>query len=74
MAGGIATIVYTKQVVDFTGRFDFAERWFLGGGTYTFMKLFGLSVAILSFMWMTGGLNSFLAILARMFVPGSSGI
>lgn len=53
-------IVYTKQVVDFTGTVDFAERMFLQGGTYTFVKLLGLATIILSFMWITGGLQSLL--------------
>lgn len=65
-------IVYTKNVVDFTGRFDFAERWFISGGTYTFIKLLGLSISILSFMWLTGGLESFLAAILRPILPGSS--
>lgn len=71
IVGGILMIVYTKNVVDFTGRFDFAERWFLSGGTYTFMKLLGLSVSILSFMWMTGGLEKFLAAVLGPIIPGS---
>lgn len=71
IAGGIAMIIYTKQVVDFTGRFDFAERWFLSGGTYTFVKLAGLAMTILSFMWLTGGLQPFLAAVLGPVIPGS---
>jgi len=71
IVGGILMIVYTKNVVDFTGRFDFAERWFLSGGTYTFIKLLGLSMSILSFMWMSGGLESFLAAVLGPIIPGS---
>jgi len=63
-------IVYTKAVVDFTGRFDFAERWFLSGGTYTFIKLAGLAMSILSFMWLTGGLQGFLGATLAPFIPG----
>lgn len=70
IVGGILMIVYTKHVVDFTGRFDFAERWFLSGGTYTFIKLLGLAISILAFMWMTGGLESFLAAVLGPFLPG----
>ena len=69
--GGILMIVYTGKVVDFTGRFDFAENWFPGGGTYTFIKLLGLAMAILSFMWITGGLQGFLATFLGPIIPGS---
>lgn len=69
--GGILMIVYTKKVVDFTGHFDFAERWFVSGGTYTFIKLLGLAMSILAFMWMTGGLESFLAGVLGPVIPGS---
>ena len=70
IVGGILMIVYTKPVVDFTGRFDFAERWFLSGGTYTFIKLIGLATSILSFMWLTGGLQAFLGATLGPLVPG----
>ncbi len=63
-------IVYTKPVVDFTGKFDFAERWFLSGGTYTFVKLFGLMLSIGSFMWLTGGLDAFLGATLGPIIPG----
>ena len=55
---GLALIVYTEKVVDFIGKIDFAERIFIGGGTYTFVKLFGVLLMIGSFMYMTGGLQS----------------
>ena len=70
IVGGILMIAFTKPVVDFTGRFDFAERWFPGGGTYTFIKLAGLAMTILSFMWMTGGLESFLRATLGPLIPG----
>ncbi|NCP67657.1 hypothetical protein GW756_05305 [bacterium] len=70
IVGGILMIVYTKPVVDFTGRFDFAERWFLSGGTYTFVKLMGLAISILSFMWLTGGLQAFLQATLGPMIPG----
>ncbi len=68
--GGILMIIYTKPIVDFTGRFDFAERWFLQGGTYTFIKLLGLGLAILSFMYLVGGLEAFIGSTVAPFVPG----
>ena len=68
--GGILMIVYTKQVVDVTGRFDFAERWFLSGGTYTFMKLLGLGLSIGGFMWLTGTMQFFLQTFLAPILPG----
>jgi len=57
---GIYIIVYTKKVGDFTGEIEFAERYLGKGRTYSFLKLIGLAMIIISFMWMTGGLQSFL--------------
>ncbi|MBU1089498.1 hypothetical protein KKF38_01740 [Patescibacteria group bacterium] len=54
IAAGLSLVVYTKRVKDFTGSFDFAEKWFGGGGTYTFLKLFGIVIIIGSFLWLTG--------------------
>ncbi len=68
--GGILMMVYAEKVVDFTGKFDFAERWFVSGGTYTFVKLMGLAMTILSFMYLVGGLDSFLAATLGAFLPG----
>ncbi len=67
---GIAMIVYTDKIVDFTGKFDFAESVFVGGGTYTFMKLLGLGLSILSFMYLIGGLDMFLGSTVGKVVPG----
>lgn len=57
---GIAMIVYARNIVEYIGEIDFAERFFLQGGTYTFVKLFGLGLSILSFMWAMGGLQPML--------------
>ena len=56
-AGGLGLIVYTRQVKEFTGSFDFAEKWFGSGGTYNFLKLVGLIVIIGSLLWVTGTLD-----------------
>ena len=57
---GVLVIVYSKKIVDLTGTIPFAEKIFMNGGTYTFIKLCGLAIIILSFMSITGGLQSFL--------------
>ncbi len=57
---GVAMIYYAKNIVDFTGEIGFAERFFLQGGTYTFIKLLGLAVTILSFMWVIGAIQPML--------------
>ena len=54
---GILMVVYTKPIVDFTGEFPFAEKYFLSGGTYSFIKLLGVMTTVFSFMWITGGLQ-----------------
>lgn len=51
---------YAKNIVDIFGEVAFAETFFTSGGTYTFVKLLGLSLTILSFMWAVGGLQPIL--------------
>jgi len=67
---GILMIIYSDRVVNFTGEVPFAERFFGGGGTYTFIKLLGLAITILSFMWIAGGLGDFFNATVGKFVPG----
>lgn len=57
---GILMVIYTEKIVDFTGDIEFAEKMFLSGGTYTFVKLLGVAITILSFMWIVGGLQPIL--------------
>ena len=45
-AAGIGLVAKTKRVKDFTGNFDFAEKWFGIGGTYSFLKLLGVVLMI----------------------------
>jgi len=68
--GGILMIVYTDKVVSLTGKFEFAERWFVSGGTYTFMKLLGLAISIGGFLWITGTMQFFLKSTLSPIVPG----
>jgi len=67
---GVLMVVYSEKVVRFTGEIPFAEKWFGGGGTYTFVKLLGLVVTLLSIMWVSGGLDSFLRGTIGAFIPG----
>ena len=67
---GILMIVLSEKVVRFTGEFAFAERWFGAGGTYTYIKLLGLLIAVLAFMWIVGGLREFLQSTLGVLIPG----
>ncbi len=71
---GIYILLKADIVVDtFTGQIPFAEKVFGTGGTYTFIKLFGLLLSIFSFMHVTGGLEWFIAGTIGQFIPGFSG-
>jgi hypothetical protein len=57
---GIAIMVYASKIVDnFTGSIGFAERYFGGGGTYTFVRFVGALVAIVSMLFMFGIAGAF---------------
>lgn len=69
---GFFILIRADKVVDnFTGRIDFAEKYLGSGGTYTFIKLFGLAMIILSFMYLTGGLGWFLSNTLGRLIPGT---
>ena len=57
---GILVIVKSARIGDFFGEIAFAEKVFGSGGTYTFVKLSGVVITILSIMWLTGGPQAFL--------------
>ena len=57
---GIIMVWKSTQIGDFTGELDFAEKIFGSGGTYSFIKFFGIAVTLLSIMWLTGGPQVFL--------------
>ncbi len=59
IVAGVLMVVYTKKVGDFTGEIEFAERHMGPGRTYSFIKLFGVVLIILSFLWIGGGLREF---------------
>lgn len=56
---GILCMKYTVQITNFTGKIDFAEKYLRTGlaGTYTWWRLFGLALCIMSVLWMLGKLN-----------------
>ena len=60
IAGGIAVIVYTKQVGDFTGAIGWVEKYFGQGSTYSFIKFVGIFLIFFAFAWMSGGLEDFI--------------
>ena len=57
---GVVIVVKAAQIGNFIGEIDFAEKYLGSGGTYSFIKLFGLGLTILSIIWLTGDLPSFL--------------
>jgi hypothetical protein len=62
LAAGILVMKYSVIITDqFTGKIDMAEKYLgtgIGAGTYTFWKLFGLGLCILSVLWFFGYLSS----------------
>lgn len=57
---GVLIVVKSVVIGDFIGEISFAESVFGNGGTYTFIKFFGVATTILSIMWLTGGPQAFL--------------
>lgn len=57
---GIIMVWKSAQIGDFIGEIDFAEKVFGSGGTYSFIKFFGIAVTIISIMWLSGGPQVFL--------------
>jgi len=53
-------IIYRVKVKDFTGSIGFAERYFGSGGTYTLILLLGLAIFIITLLYVTDTLQSFM--------------
>ena len=54
---GILCMKYTVQITNNTGKVELAEKYLangIGAGTYTFWRLFGLGLCILSVLWILG--------------------
>ncbi len=62
IAGAIAMMKYSVKLADITGKLELAERYlrYPFAGTYSFYKLFGLFLIVVSLLWMFGYFNRFL--------------
>ncbi|PIR96395.1 MAG: hypothetical protein COT92_01365 [Candidatus Doudnabacteria bacterium CG10_big_fil_rev_8_21_14_0_10_42_18] len=52
---GLLMMKYSVQVTNMTGKIDFAEKYLgtgIGSGTYTWWKLCGLGLCVLSVLWL----------------------
>ena len=62
LIAGLLCMRYSVQITDqFTGKIELAEKFLgggLGAGTYTWWKLFGLGLCVLSVLWFFGALPS----------------
>ncbi|MDD4351603.1 MAG: hypothetical protein PHU71_01300 [Candidatus Gracilibacteria bacterium] len=54
VVAGFFYVKYSKNVADSLGRMSWAEKWLGAGGTYSFHKIVGIIIIVISFMWMTG--------------------
>ncbi len=61
MVIGLLILVFRPRIKDFTGDIGFAEKWFGSGGTWTFFIILGVGIFVLSLMWATGSLQSFMS-------------
>lgn len=54
--GGVLCMKYSVVITEqFSGKIDFAEKYLgvgIGAGTYTWWKLFGLAMCVLSVLWL----------------------
>lgn len=59
---GVLIMKYSVQITDqFSGKIDLAEKYLgtgIGAGTYTWWKLFGLAMCVLSVLWLFNMLPS----------------
>ncbi len=58
---GVLIMKYSVKVTNMTGKIDFAEKYLgtgIGAGTYTWWKLVGLGLCIISVFWFFGMLPS----------------
>lgn len=67
---GMILVLKSEWFFSFFGRIDFADKY-LGteGGTRLMYKLVGILFVIISLLYMTGGIESFLT---AVFVPGNA--
>lgn len=53
-------IIYRNKIKQFTGDIDFAEKYLGSGGTYTLILIVGVLLFVITLMYVTGTLQSFL--------------
>ena len=66
---GVLVVRYSAALTENLGTIEFAERYLHGGmaGTYTFYRITGVVVIILSLMYMFGVINILLGPVAGLF-------
>lgn len=72
VAVGAFFVIRTRDIVDFFGSVDFAERYLGGGGTNLFYKLLGIVFCLLGFLVATNLWNAFLQATLGSLFPTSS--
>jgi hypothetical protein len=55
---GVAFVVYARKLVEWFGTMATAERFLGTGGTYSALRLFGIFVSAVSFLYMIGCLDN----------------
>ncbi|MFC1809935.1 hypothetical protein ACFLZH_00360 [Patescibacteria group bacterium] len=53
-------IIYRAKIKDFTGNIPFAEKYLGSGGTYTFILLLGVIIFIITLLYITDTLQTFM--------------
>lgn len=54
MAVGTSMVIYARPIINSIGTSATAERYFGSGGSYTALRLAGMFVTAVSFLYMTG--------------------
>lgn len=67
---GLLITIYNERVFNMTGRWAWAEKHFMSGGTRTGIKLVGILCTVIFFVYMTGTLESFLGMIFSPLLGG----
>jgi TRAP-type C4-dicarboxylate transport system permease small subunit len=70
IAVGILMVVYARKVVENVGTSATAERYLGGGGSYTALRIGGILLTIIFFLYMTGMLSRVLTSIGRAVFGG----
>ena len=68
---GYILIRYNGKMKEIIGSLDWVDKYLGAGGTYLFLKLVGLMLIVLSFLYAVGTLQDVLGQALQMFVPGA---